>query len=202
MRHGFSTFFACRFDRRRIAWLLAISVAWTFALAWLAMSFDQKRMTTTRGEEGSKAEQLGWPNSVDRSWPLPTDWAEEVRPAYRKFNVAHFEDDASPPTHALTHVEFGWPVAALYRTELRSPNDRNPSEWNEYSASGLRVAWSGAACSILAWVAVFGALDMSRVAWRMSRETVRLRRGLCPSCTHPLQRSEVCPECGRGSASV
>ncbi len=78
----------------------------------------------------------------------------------------------------------GWPTATLGYTWTLDDGRLAP----------LRPIWPGFAINTLfyatlLWLLAWGPFPL--------RRSLRLRRGLCPTCAYPMGESAVCTECGR-----
>ncbi|MEE8155998.1 MAG: hypothetical protein V3T53_13680 [Phycisphaerales bacterium] len=110
----------------------------------------------------------------------------------------------------ILETRAGWPFAALvgWRVNANDLQVMNSGASgvlgaleiprNSNGALVLRLLpyspiWTGLIANTLLYASVIMGLGM---LWSRGRTSLRLRRGVCPSCKYPIGVSEVCTECG------
>ncbi len=84
--------------------------------------------------------------------------------------------------------------AGFIATEPPEPITLGPVLLEKLRVLPLRPVWPGFAVNTLLYAAVTWLLFVCPFELR---RFIRVRRGLCPTCTYPMGASEVCTECGK-----
>lgn len=171
-------------------------------LAWLCAAWSPR----------SSLSDPYWPDNQDRRWwheAAPTFGPAPTRVALSHgFGVSDsFMWYEAPGNPAIGNNGFrlrtGWPLRSMEGGKLVDRGNRRVEQWFLVQTPALwpfrphdlplKPIWAGAIANsaIFACVAFLGMVLTSHL-----RRRLRIRRGRCPECRHPIGSSTECSECG------
>jgi hypothetical protein len=174
-----------------------VGVVWSCAYWWRQL-VDISSPIEPRSSEISPSP---WQVTVPADWPQrPTHEVARASAWYAFVNQAVVLEDQA--AYILSGFRFGFPAKSLGCYSLSSGRLRPWSQsWSsavEISPRGTfplptRPLWFGFAANTVFYAAILWFPICGPFILRRFR---RIRRGLCPRCTHPMGESSVCSECG------
>jgi hypothetical protein len=177
--------------------IVNIAVAWTAINLWRVWLYTGTPPPVTPMSHGDSALILS--RYADPSW-------SEVSVRGSISNYPAFEAVIVHSTPVNPNWEFyrgrsGFPLYALAGQVDFTPARTQAIGWMQIGSLEFHFCplWLGFVINTIVYAAILWLLFVTP---RKVRQSIRRRRGLCPTCAYPIGTSKVCTECGLSVATT